>query len=234
MPKKDYKSLILSLFQDKNSTSFQKAKKELRKLIQKTLRVYFSPEVERLLRKHYKNDYMEELFQETLVKIFFSKRTLLRLPFISEGYLLTLIKNVIYFCLSAKCRALKYEISFEEVKEKWKERFKDSEEIEKVKAEEIVAHISFDYLKEIKAEEWLEILVKILTPKDRDTLCHYLFRIFEGETKEKGSAVLYKRWERLKKKIKKNLGKELEGEEEIFKETLKKFFKRICQKRAKK
>ncbi len=232
MSVKDYKDLLQPLLKGESQKDFKKFKQEIIRLIKKVFKKSFSPEVEALFKKHYKKDYLEELFQDVMLKLIYNRNTLLNLPFISEAYLFSTVQKVIYSHLSKSFKISRKQTYFEDIKECFKKELNDSKE--NLKAEEILANESFDYLKHLKIEEWFNELAQILNEKEKETLCYYLYKYFYKKKivfKNLSKSALYKRWERLKEKLRTKFAKNLDtGETEIFKEVMEKFFSEVCQK----
>ena len=230
----DYKKYIFPLLKGKKpddpsfSRDYLKFKYSIKKLIKKTFSYAFTPQIEALFKKAYGEDYLEDLFQEFLLRLVQNREIVLQLEFINERYLLSIIQNIIYYHLSSGFRLIEKQISFEELNP-------DPEKEEKVKAEEKIAPQAYDYLKKLKITHWLNELQIKLDEKDEEAFCYYLFKILlkkEMELKSLSKTALYKRWERLKTKLRNILGTYLEEKDfEELKELFEIYLSEICKTR---
>jgi len=227
---KDYKRYIFPLLKkDKLPNSdFEEFKKSIKQLIRKVFCAAFSPQIEEMFKKAYGNGYLDDLFQEFLLRLFQTKDIILNLKFINEKYLFTIIQNIIYYHLSSGFRLIGKAKSFEELNPY-------SEEEENIKTEERIASQAYDYLKNLKIKHWFNELKNKLNEKDEETFCYYLFKWLlkkEMELKKINKNALYKRWERLKIKLQNILGAQLEEEDlEEIKELFEVYMSEVCQKK---
>ena len=226
---KDYKKYIFPLLRGESLSSkdYEVFKKEVKSLIKATFSYAFTFDVEALFKKAYGDDYLEDLFQDFLLRLFQNKEIILKLKFINKKYLVSVIQNIIYYHLSSDFKPIKRQKSFEEIVN-WED------EEEKVKAEEQLPATVHDHLKKLRLNHWFNELQKRLSEIDKEVFCYYLFKHLlkkEMELKTLSKTNLYKRWERLKTKLKNILGTALEEGVEELKELFDVFLVKICKKK---
>lgn len=227
---RDYKIYIFPLLKGKKlkEKDFEEFKNSIKKIIKDVFKQKFTYKNEFLFKKAYGETYLDELFQEFIVRIFQNKETILKCNFIDRNYLFSMIQNMICRHLSSNLKLLKNQINFEDLGFLYEEQ-------EKVKVIEKLAPQAFDYLKEIRIIHWLNELKRRLDEKDEETLCYYLYKILykkEMVLKNLNKTLLYKRWERLKVKLRNILGNIIENEEiEKSKEFFERYVSEICQKK---
>jgi len=97
--------------------------------------------------------------------------------------------------------------------------------------EEVIPETRKDYSLEV--ENLFNIFMKVLSEKDIEVLCYYLYKEFysrEIQISGLSKSALYKRWERLKKKLVSELP--YIPDEEEFREFAEKFLSEVCNKRG--
>lgn len=222
----DYKKYIVPLLKGEPIKEYTKFENKIKRLIKKSFSTYFSSEVERLFKKYYGDTYLDDLFQEFVLRLIQTKDLLLHLDYISERYLVKIIENLIYRQLSCNFKYSPKELSFESVI--------GGEIEEEVIASEIFPSYTYDCIKELKIGHWMKLLITKLKEPEQEVLCYYLYkRLLNREVKTQlPLSTLYKRWERLKKKIRKLIGSDLEGEDwEELKEFFELYMSKVCEKR---
>jgi len=141
----DYKKYIFSLLKEKKlkEKDFEKFKNSIKKIIKDVFKQRFTYKIESLFKKAYGETYLDELFQEFIVRIFQNKKTILKHNFIDRNYLFSIIQNMICRHLSSNLKLLKNQINFEDLGSVYEEQGK-------VNVIERLAPHAFDYLKEIR------------------------------------------------------------------------------------
>ncbi|MCD6490554.1 MAG: hypothetical protein J7K20_07515 [Thermodesulfobacterium sp.] len=197
---KDYTEIVKSLLKNEinDPQIFNNFKIKIIQLIKKVFRKIFGIDVEKSFKKYYGDDYLEDIFEELLLRLIQKKDIILNLDFISESYLFVMIQNIIYTHLSSNFKLIKKQRSITEVFSK-----NEEDSVNKVSAE-IPSTYFVDYLKNLKYSELYEEFFKKLKEKDKEVLCYYLAKKLlkkELVIKNLTQQALYKRWERLKKKL---------------------------------
>ncbi len=170
-----------------------------------------------LLRKKIGDDYEDEILSVLYLKLYVMKEELKAKPKINHSYL----SRVIYTCMVDTLNGNTEE----------KVILRDEEgnvrDFEEVFGEER------DYDINPSSEELFRAVKDKLKDKDVDVLCYYLYKeLYSIEIKPEGmnKTTLYKRWERLKKKLA-GLFPFVPTEEE-FREFAEKYLSEVCEKRG--
>uniref|UniRef100_A0A832LW83 Sigma-70 family RNA polymerase sigma factor n=1 Tax=Caldimicrobium thiodismutans TaxID=1653476 RepID=A0A832LW83_9BACT len=193
-------------------------KKELiniktKQILQKALKSFPNPLVYDSLTKLYGQDFMEDLTQEFLLKLYQNIPKLIEKKDLSEAYLVKSAKNLIYYLLAKGKTHVQKEgpiiedPSDEELDEIWNP------------AKEIRLSYVNDYLKSFIIEGIWLTLKRNLTPKDWEALCFYLKELSGSGTKglsQREKNAYYKRWERLKPKLRNLLALYFEHDQEAY------------------
>ena len=219
----DYGKYIFPLLKGEKIQDFPKFEAKIKRLIKKTFKNLFTPEIERLFKKYYGSTYIDDIFQEFLIRLLQTKDMVLNLDFIHERYLIKIIENLIYRHLTSNFKFHNKKVSLEEVP--YLE--------ENVVAIEGFPSYTYDYTKKLKIIHWTDVLSRRLKEAEQEILCYYLFKSFlNREFPIKfSSTVIYKRWERLKKKLKNVFGREVKGESlEELQEFFEFYVSEVCEK----
>ncbi|GAB6065983.1 hypothetical protein JCM9492_10750 [Aquifex pyrophilus] len=173
--------------------------------------------LEVFLRKKIGDDYVDEILSVLYLKLYLLKEELETRPRINHSY----ISRVIYTCMVDTLNGNSEE----------KVVFRDEEgevrDFEEVFGEEE------DYELSPASEELFGAVSNKLKDKDIDVLCYYLYKeLYSVEIKLEGmnKTTLYKRWERLKKKLAKLFP--FKPTEEEFREFAEKYLSEVCEKRG--
>ncbi|NPA39567.1 MAG: sigma-70 family RNA polymerase sigma factor [Thermodesulfobacteria bacterium] len=219
----DYGKYIFPLLKGERVQNFPKFETKVKRLIKKTFKNHFTPEIEKLFQKYYGDTYIEDIFQEFLIRLIQTKDLILNLDFVHEKYLVKIIENLIYRQLSSNFKFYNKKVSLE--------NFPYVEE--DVVATDAFPSYTYDYTKRLKIVHWTNVLSKRLKKPEQEVLCCYLYKSFLNKEfpTEFSSSAVYKRWERLKKKLKNVLGRELkdEGLEEL-KDFFEFYVSEVCEK----
>ena len=213
----DYKELLIKFAEGKETP---KEREFLKNTIAKFVR---QTGKEESFKKRWGDDYVEELLSKLSVKVISQKDLIKEKSFVSWKYFLSIIKScVIEF--HQELRSLQ-EFPYEEAKNpKTEENNRSVEETGIFAYEEKVEE-------KIEAEEFYEYMLNFLEEKDYPILCYYLCKEFQKDCKKPeglSEANLYKRWERLKKKLRDRLT--YEPSAEAMKYFIDKFLSEICKK----
>ena len=197
---KDYTTIVKSLLKNEisNPQIFNDFKTQIIQLIKKVFRKVFGRDVEKSFKKYYGDDYLEDIFGELLLRLTQKRNNILNLDFINEAYLFMIIQNIIYRHLSSNFKLIKKQKPIVEVFSK-----KEENSVNEVSAE-IPSTYFVDYLKNLRYSELYEDFFKRLKEKDKEVLCYYLGKYFLNKEliiENLSQSALYKRWERLKKKL---------------------------------
>jgi len=198
---------------------FEKLKNYFINIIKKIAR---EKNLEDFLRHRVGDDFAEEVFNAFLLKLKIMENPLKNKEEINTLY----VNKVIYSCIVEVLNSSRPEIEIPAGDIK-----REGEEGNVLDFEEVIPTIHEDY--SIEAKDLFEIVMEIISEKDIEVLCYYLYKEFysqEIQISGLSKSTLYKRWERLKKK----LASELpyipdEGE---FREFAEKFLSEICNKRG--
>jgi len=186
-------------------------------------RVALQSKMESLLRTRIGDDYPEEVLSALILKLFSMKEAILRKEEVNRSY----IRKVIRSCL---VDAVNKEAGVTIVSTNNPVKYDEEGRVREF--EELFGHEENKDM-EIEAKELFDEILSILSEKDIDTLCYYLnTKIYKREVKIKGMSkdALYKRWERLRKKIRKRLAY-MPSEEEI-RVFAERFLSEVCAKRG--
>jgi len=213
----DYKELLIKFAEGKGTP---KEREFLKNTIAKFVR---QTGKEESFKKRWGDDYVEELLSKLSVKVISQKDLIKEKSFVSWKYFLSIIKScVIEF--HQELRSLQ-EFLYEEAKNpKTEENNRSVEETGIFAYEEKVEE-------KIEAEEFYEYMLNFLEEKDYPILCYYLCKEFQKDCKKPeglSETNLYKRWERLKKKLRDRLT--YEPSAEAMKYFIDKFLSEICKK----
>jgi len=213
----DYKELLIKFAEGKETP---KEREFLKNTIAKFVRQIGKEES---FKKRWGDDYVEELLSKLSVKVISQKDLIKEKTFVSWKYFLSIIKScVIEFY--QELRSLQ-EFPYEEAKNpKTEENNRSVEETGIFAYEEKVEE-------KIEAEEFYEYMLNFLEEKDYPILCYYLCKEFQKDCKKPeglSETNLYKRWERLKKKLRDRLT--YEPSAEAMKYFIDKFLSEICKK----
>ncbi len=182
-----------------------------------------SSNMEGFLKKRIGDDYAEEVLAELRLKVFMMKEELEKKGPIYKAYIRKIIRSCLVDRLNGSARL--DTISTEKL-------LYENEEGKVLSFEEVYGAEEDKDLR-IQTEELFSLMMKILSEKDMEVLCYYLHKeLYSREIKLKGmtKANLYKRWERLKKKISQKLP--YTPTEEEFREFTEKFLSEVCDKRG--
>jgi len=213
----DYKELLIKFAEGKETP---KEREFLKNTIAKFVR---QTGKEESFKKRWGDDYVEELLSKLSVKVISQKDLIKEKTFVSWKYFLSIIRScVIEFY--QELRSLQ-EFPYEEARNpKTEENNRSVEETGIFAYEEKVEE-------KIEAEEFYEYMLNFLEEKDYPILCYYLCKEFQKDCKKPeglSEANLYKRWERLKKKLRDRLT--YEPSAEAMKYFIDKFLSEICKK----
>ena len=181
--------------------------------------------LEEFLKKRLGKDYHEEAFSELRLKVFlmYRKGSLGKKESINFSYLRKMIRSCLWdlYRRESKVDFISLEsLSYE------------NEEGKVISFEERFGK-SVDKGLEIRVRELFEILLKVIPERDYDVFCYYLYKeLYSKEVvlENLSKSNLYKRWERLKKKLARELPYEPTPEE--FRQFCEKFLSEICNKRS--
>ncbi len=201
---------------DKNTENF---------LLSEIEKVAVSSEFENILKKKIGDDYAEEIFAELKFKIYimFRKGNLENKEFLTKSYLRKIIRSCIVDVLEKENKISTLNL----------ESFNYENEEGRIVSFEEKFGKDIDVSLSIDAEDVFKDILKIIPERDYDVLCYYLYKeymskeiVLDNMTKNN----LYKRWERLKRKIANKLNYVPSHEE--FKEFAHRFMSDICDKRG--
>jgi len=150
--------------------------KRVRQILSEALKSIHNPFIFKALTRIYGQDFMKDLSQEFLLKLYHRVHFLQTKVLLTEAYLVKMAKNLIYYLL-AKERIL---IISEEVPTL---SSSDPESVEQVIYFDHLVNISYvnDYLRVFPLEGIIQALRNNLTEKEWMTLCYYLL---EDEQRE--------------------------------------------------
>ncbi|MDQ7039149.1 MAG: hypothetical protein Q9N26_08175 [Aquificota bacterium] len=186
-------------------------------------KVALQSKVEHFLRTRLGDDYAEEVLSDLILKFIIMREVLLKKERITRSY----VRKVIRSCLvdtvnrEGKISTVSINNPVNPHEEGWVESFEDllgKEEDKDLR---------------IQAEELFDVIMSLLSEKDKDTLCYYLnTEIYDRNVEVKGMSkdALYKRWERLKKKIREKLT--FVPTEEEFRIFAERFLSEVCAERG--
>lgn len=192
--------------------------KEIRKLVR-------SMEIEPLFKRRFGDDYAEEVLSDLRLKVFlmFNAGKIEDKDFISLSYVRKMIRSCVVDALNGEFKMKT--VSMENLNY-------EGQEGEVVSFEENIA-VEEDKDLSLEAESLFEAIMRILSDKDMDVLCYYLYKaMYSEEVVPEGTSKtnLYKRWERLKKKIAKELP--YTPSEEEFREFAERYLSEVCDTRG--
>ena len=169
------------------------------------------------IRRIVGDDYVEEVYSVFTIKLFENKELILSKENVSFGYLTAMIKNAIMDIY--RKRAMNYEISIQSLQNPDKEG----------NLEDVIITQEPPKYYPIEVEELFNKILKLLDEKDKETLCYYISKQLgeEFEVKTLSKDALYKRWERLKKKLRENLE---EVNTELWKAFIDLYMSEVCDK----
>jgi len=213
---RDLKDTLLRFADGRES---QEEKEFIKNTLLKQVRL---SEKEEAFKNRWGDDFLEDLLSDLREKLIEIKRNLESKEFINWRYFLKLVNS----CIEEFSKDLRkiQELSYERIKP-------ESEEYEL----EFEETILFSYEK--KPEESLEcvefyyIMLKLIDREDYPVLCYYLCKEFHGDCKKPenlSESNLYKRWERLKKRLKERLPYEPSEHEIGY--FADRFLSEICKK----
>ncbi len=194
-------------------------------LISEIEKVAVSSELVELLKNKIGDDYAEEILAELTFKIYimFRKGNLEKKDFINKSYLRRMIQSCIVDVLEKDKKISVINL----------ESFNYKDEEGRIISFEEKFGTEIDNSLSIDVEYIFNTICETLTEKDYDVLCYYLYKeylskeiILDNMTKNN----LYKRWERLKRKIVNKLDYVPSHEE--FKEFAYRFMSDVCEKRG--
>lgn len=169
------------------------------------------------IRRIVGDDYVEEVFSMFIIKLFENKELILSKEKVSFSYLTAIIRNAIMDIY--RKRAMNYEISVQSLQNPEEER----------NIEEIIFVDNSPAYYPIEVEELFNKILELLDEKDKEALCYYISKGLgeEFEVKTLSKDALYKRWERLKKKLRENLE---EINSELWKAFVDMYMSEVCNK----
>jgi len=186
-------------------------------------RVAKSSNMEELLKRRIGDDYAKEVLAELRLKVFMMKEELEKKDLIHRAYVRKVIRSCLVDRLNGSARL--DTVSAEEL-------YLGNEEGKVLSFEEIYGS-GEDKDLQIQAEDLLSFMMKILSERDIEVLCYYLYKeLYSHEIRLRNmtKANLYKRWERLRKKISQKLP--YTPTEDEFREFAEKFLSEVCDKRG--
>ena len=207
---RNYKQVIEKLLTNQiNSKEYQSFSHALERIFKQVFKTYFTLDVEKLFHKFYGPDYLKTLASELIFKIVSQKDSFLKMPYISEKYLLKTALSIIYFHLSSGFKIVEKEVNLEDLS-----LTQEEDKEQEIRVEGLLTPVFVNFLEDSALNHLVLSLKEKLTKKELETLCWYIYKAYkQNPIGVKASAdALYKRWERLKPKLKKILGEEvLEG-----------------------
>lgn len=176
-----------------------------------------SKKLEKGIKRILGDDYVEEIYSLFILKLLKNKDLLLSKKSISFSYLISIVKNVIFDFY--RKRAMNFEVSVQSLHYSYEEG----------NLEEVIFKQEPPEYYPIEVYELFNKILKIFDEKDKETLCYYLFKQFGEEFKVKSLSkdALYKRWERLKKKLRENFG---EINLELWTAFVELYVSEVCKK----
>lgn len=201
----------------------KKAKQILRKAIGQ------NPSIRQSLQKIFGEDYLEDLVQEFLFRLYRFSPYLKTKETLSEAYFVKIAKNVIYYYLAKE----RVTLSSEGVSTFGQANPESDEGILPIDRVVSISYVE-DYLREFIVESVLHTIKSCLTDKELEALCFYLM---ESEGRDalvispRRRNTIYKRWERLKPKLKNILSPYLENEEDpcsYWQEIVERIRSEVC------
>ncbi|WP_448588001.1 hypothetical protein [Thermocrinis sp.] len=212
---KDYKDLLLR-FADGRETA--RDRNLLENLIGKLVNV---KNLERLFQFRWGDDYQEELISILREKLIRHRKSIQEKEFIARGY----VNSILYTAIVDFLKEINTkEVSFSQLR---------GEEEEQKNWLENSKFFSYTEDKEsfIEGEEIYKLILDIIKPSDYSILCYYLCKeASKNCRKPEGitETTLYKRWERIKKKIASSIPQT--PSETAFRYFVNKFMSEICIK----
>lgn len=172
--------------------------------------------LESSIRRLLGDSYLEDIYSTFILRLLSSKELLLSKREISFGYLTAMIKNTVMDVY--RKRALAYEVSIHSL---WPDNEDD--------LEEVIFRTAPPSYHPLELLELFDKVVGMLDDKDRETLCYYIAKELgeKFEMKDLSKDALYKRWERLKKKLGENLS---EINEELWRAFMDMYMSEVCDK----
>jgi hypothetical protein len=214
----DYRELLIR-FAEGRETSQEREfiKNSTAKFIRQTGR-------DEIFRRHWGDDYLEDILSELRARLIVHKRALEEKTFINWQYFLNIVRSCVDKFYS-KIRPSE-EIPYEVAKPKTEQDDRSIEETNIFSYEERI---------EEKAEgpKFYEVMIKLMDEKDYPVVCYYFCKeVQKNCNKPKGvsEANLYKRWERFKKKLKDHLP--YEPSADAVKYFIDRFLSEICQRQG--
>ncbi|WP_333785230.1 hypothetical protein [Thermocrinis sp.] len=213
----DYKELLIKFSEGKETP---KEREFLKNTIGKFVRQRGKEES---FKRRWGDDYVKDLLSEIRIRIISRKKFLEERAFVNWKYFLSIINS----CLIEFYQELRssQEVPYEKVRNpKTEENNRSVEETDIFAYEENVEE-------KIEAEEFYENMLRFLEERDYPILCYYLCKEFQKDCKKPeglSEANLYKRWERLKKKLRDYLT--YEPSAEAMKYFIDRFLSEVCKK----
>lgn len=174
--------------------------------------------LEQSIKRILGDNYLEEIYSTFVLKLLSNKELILSKPKVSFSYLASMIKNTIMDLYRKK--SFLYEISVQ--------AFQDTGE-EEGNLEEVIFKIESPNYTPLEVYDLLKKVTSYLDDKDKETLCYYIAKELgeDFEVKTLSKNALYKRWERLKKKLREILE---EINEELWKYFVDLYMSEVCRK----
>jgi hypothetical protein len=175
--------------------------------------VISSRELESTIRSFIGDDYLKEIYSCFVEKIFLSKETLLSKPYISPSYMYSFIRNVVMDLLRRKYMGVEISVG--------------SLGREEGDLEEVFFKTLPPEHHTLEARAVLIEILDITDDKDREVLCYYFCKELgiEFEVRSMSKQAVYKRWERLRKRIRKHVGG---VNANLWKEVMDLFVSEVC------
>ena len=173
--------------------------------------------LEQSIKRILGDNYLEDIYSTFILKLLSNKELILSKPKVSFSYLTSIIKNTVMDLYRKKSFA--YEVSVQSLQ--------DTED--EGNLEEVIFRIEASDYTPLEVYELLKKVINILDDKDKETLCYYISKEVgeDFEVKSLSKDALYKRWERLKKKLREIL----EGiNEELWKSFVDLYVSEVCRK----
>ncbi|WP_461829005.1 sigma-70 family RNA polymerase sigma factor [Aquifex sp.] len=173
--------------------------------------------LEQSIRRILGDNYLEDIYSTFVLKLLSNKELILSKPKVNFSYLTSMIKNTVMDLYRKKSFA--YEVSVQSLQ--------DTEE--EGKLEEVIFRAETPDFTPLEVYELLRKVINLLDDKDKETLCYYIAKELgeDFEVKSLSRDALYKRWERLKKKLREILE---EVNEELWKSFVDLYMSEVCRK----
>lgn len=174
--------------------------------------------LEQSIRRVLGDSYLDDIYSTLILKLFINKDLILSKPKVSFSYLTAIIKNTVMDVYRKKIYS--YEVPVQAM------QVSDEEE---GNLEEVVFKTEPPAYTPLEVYELFNKVIDKLDEKDMETLCYYIAKE-AGENFEVRSLsrdALYKRWERLKKKLR---GVLAEVNEELWRAFVDLYMSEVCRK----